>query len=75
LKLDENCQDTWIAQLISIQADATNCTKKSLWKQLCTMERIHKTAGNVCQALQKIMIHQPMSVVVAPGDVPETRNE
>jgi len=71
LKLDENHWDTCIVQLISTQAEASNCTKRSLWQQQQTMEQIWQTASNVCWALKKIANHQPLLVVVAVGDLPE----
>jgi len=37
------------------------------------MERIRKTASNVQTALQKIAVHQPLAVVVAPGELPNSQ--
>jgi len=70
LKQDENRQDTWIAQLIAVQAEAWNCPKRSLWKQPCTTERIWKTAHNVRRAFNKQTLHRPLSLVTAPSKSP-----
>jgi len=67
LKKEDNQRDTWIAQLIEAQSSAWNCTKKALWKQLCSTKKIRKTATNVCCALHKEVIHKPLSTVTAPG--------
>jgi len=65
-KRDENSRDTWIAQLIAAQASAWQKTKKALWKQLRTTERIQNTARNVRRALNKTVCHRPLSLVIAP---------
>jgi len=40
LKSDDNRCNTWMAQLILVQATAWNKTKKALWQQMQSMERI-----------------------------------
>jgi len=47
LKREDNRCDTWIGQLIMAQATAWNKMKTTLWKQLCSTERIQRTAQNV----------------------------
>jgi len=56
LKLDENRQDMWMAQLISAQAMAWNKKKKVLWQQMQRTEKICKTANAVRKALNKPVI-------------------
>ena len=67
LKKDESRRDTWIAQLIEAQAQAWNRTKKNLWQQLRSIEKIRRTAKNVRQALSKVVHHHSLSMVIAPG--------
>jgi len=67
LKKDDTSQDTWIAQLIAAQASAWNQTKKALWWQLRSTERIQKTASNVRGALNEVIMHRPLSVILAPS--------
>jgi len=67
LKKDDTHRDTWIAQLIEAQAMAWSRSKKTLWKLLHSTERIRRTARNVRHALQKVVVHRPLSMVVAPG--------
>jgi len=67
LKKDDSRRDTWIAQLIEAQAQAWNRTKKNLWQQLRSTERIRRTAKNVRNALSKVVFHQSLSMVIAPG--------
>jgi len=67
LKGDNNRRDTWIAQLIAAQVAMWNCTKKALWQQLQSMEQICKMAQNMCQALNKVVFHKPLLMVIAPS--------
>ncbi len=67
LKKDDTRCDTWIAQLIKAQATVWIRPKKTLWKLLRSTERIRCTACNVRHALQKVVVHCPLSMVVAPG--------
>jgi len=73
LKKDDTRRDSWIAQLIAAQASAWNRPKNTLWKQLCSMERIWWMAKNVRQALHKLQAHSPLALVEAPGRTPGTR--
>jgi len=50
-----------------VQSSTWNRTKKALWKQLHSTEKIRKLATNVRQALHKEVIHKPLSTVTAPG--------
>ena len=52
LKRDDNQYDTWMAQLIAAQAAAWNKTKKALWQQVRSTEKIRRTANNVRKALK-----------------------
>jgi len=67
LKKDDTQRDTWIAQLIEAQVTAWSRSKKTLWKLLCSTERIRRTARNVRHALQKTVVHCPLSMVVGPS--------
>jgi len=67
LKKDESRRDTWIAQLIKAQVQAWNQTKNNLCKQLRSTERIRHTAKHMRSALSKVVHHQSLSMVIAPG--------
>jgi len=67
LKKDHHQHDMWISQLIAAQAQAWNKTKKVLWRQLRSMERIRLTANNVCCVLNKLLVHKPLLTVIAPN--------
>jgi len=47
LKLDESRCDTWMAQLILVQATAWNKKNKALWQQMQRTEKIRRTANAV----------------------------
>jgi len=67
LTCDDNLRNTWLCQVIAVQAEAWNQTKKVLWTQLCSTERIKRMAHNVCCALHKTIIHKPLTTVIAPS--------
>jgi len=73
LKKDNTHCDSWIAQLIAAQASVWNQPKKTLWKQLRSMECIWQMAKNVRQALHKMQAHSPLALAEAPGCTPGTR--
>jgi len=75
LKLDENRCNTWMAQLISVQAMAWNKKKKALWQQIRRTEKICKTALVVQKAQDKSVIHWPLSLVIAPKPISGTWKE
>jgi len=60
-------QDTWIAGLITAQADATNKPKRALWKQLHTTEQARETARAVCSALCDQWRTPRLLVVIGPA--------
>ena len=75
LKKDDSRRDTWIAQLITAQSEAWNRTKKALWKQLRSVERIRNTAQKVRRILNPSGAKQPLSMVVAPDEGTGERQE
>jgi len=52
LKRDDNRCNTWMAWLILVPATAWNKTKRALWQQMWSTERICHTANNVRKALK-----------------------
>jgi len=75
LKKDDMRRDTWIAQLIAAQSAVWNCSKKALWKQLHSTERIRKTAQIVQQILKPTGASHPLLMVMAPDDQTSARQE
>jgi len=59
LESDQLHCDTWLAQMIEVQAAAKNLPNKAVWKQIRTIERIRLTAAQVKQASV-----QPLRVAV-----------
>jgi len=75
LKQDDNHRDMWISQLIVAQADTWNWTRKALWTQLCSTKRIHCMANNVHHALNKLVTHRLLTMVIVPGLADNTCKE
>jgi len=67
IKKEPLCWDTWIANLIAAQADHSNKSKKSLWKQLRLMEQAHNTACAVRATLNNQWQNPGLSAVIGPA--------
>jgi len=69
LKQDCNCRDTWIGQLVELQAQTKRCPKARIWKQLHSWECSWLTAKQVKYVLDKVITHKALTVVNAPDIV------
>jgi len=68
LKKQPHIRDTWIGQLIKVQAQVTGQKKKTLWKQIWCRKQARLTARQVKFALGKLIAHQPLAIVSEPVD-------
>jgi len=66
-KSDPNSHDTWIGQLIEVQAQDTSRKKATLWKQCWSWEHIKCTAHQVKFVLGKLMLHCLLLIVCPSG--------
>jgi len=67
LKQDKNRRDRWIADLVTVQAEAMQTSKKTIWKKIRATEKTRDNARQMAQAIRTNGQRKGLSTVWGPA--------